>query len=44
MADMIIKELSPILADIGKVACFITVVGMVVNLAIGAFTKGKISL
>lgn len=44
MADFVIKELSPILADIGKVALFVSVAGMVINLAIGAFTKGRINL
>lgn len=44
MADFIIKELSPIIADIGIVALFVSVAGMIINLGIGAFTKGRINL
>lgn len=44
MADVIIENITPIIADIGKVAAFISVVGMVINLVIGAFTTGKVKL
>lgn len=42
MADIIIKALIPILADITEVAVFVTFVGLVTNLAKGALTKGEI--
>lgn len=42
MSNEIIKSLSPILADIGLVAIFVSTVGMVLNAAKNAFTKGEI--
>lgn len=42
MADSIIKVISPYLADIGLVAIFVSTVGMLINSAKNAFTKGEI--
>lgn len=44
MADLIIKEITPYLRDIGIVTIFISVAGMVIDLGKNAFTKGKITL
>lgn len=44
MADLIIKEITPYLVDIGLVTVFISVAGMIINLAKNAFTKGKVTL
>ena len=42
MAKEIIDCISPILADIGLVAIFVSTVGMIINSAKNAFTKGEI--
>lgn len=44
MADLVIENITPVLADIGKVAGFISVAGMIINLVIGVFTTGKVKL
>ena len=44
MASLIIKEITPFLADIGLVSIFISVAGMIIDLAKNAFTKGKVTL
>lgn len=42
MSSEIISCISPILADIGIVAIFVSTVGMIINVAKNAFTKGEI--
>ena len=42
MVKEIINCISPILADIGLVAIFVSTAGMILNAAKNAFTKGEI--
>lgn len=42
MSDFLIEQLTPIIADIGKVSIFISISLMVINLAKNAFTKGDL--
>ena len=42
MSDTIIQTFVPYLADIGRVALFITIAGLIFRLAKNAFTKGDL--
>lgn len=42
MSSLIIETLTPMLTDIGIVALFITIVGVVFRMGKAAFTKGEL--